>query len=304
MLCLHVCVHACHYIVCPTSPFSLSLSLSLSLSQLSVTFVFLPLDNHGAHNKLAVVQYTFNGPEIEVVTKPHGNSKGSTPYFRTSDSARQKMQTLAETKTPKAVIQTVTQEAGGELNIETPSDGPQNQQQISNIRRSTTGRDKNVLYSVMLECKATQGSEETFVRDDKAAPFPQCVLFFDWQLLDMRCFLTNNKKFGIFTADTTYNLGKFYVTPTAYPQLLLEDVRSKQHPTMVGPILVHQQTDFTSFSYFASTLISHNKQLHNILCFGSDGDKALVEVFSHSFPFTIKLRCFIDFRRNIQACGL
>ena len=74
------------------------------------------------------------------------------------------MQTLATIKTPKAVIQTITREAGGELNIETPSDAPQNQQQISNIRRSTTGRDKNVLYSVMLECKAAQGREDTFVQ--------------------------------------------------------------------------------------------------------------------------------------------
>ena len=69
---------------------------------------------------------------------------------------------------------------------------------------------------------------------------------------------------------------------------------------MVGAILVHQQTDYASFNYFASTLISHDKQLHNVLCFGSDGDKALVEAFSHSFPFAIQLRCFIHFRRNIQ----
>ena len=110
--------------------------------------------------------------------------------------------------------------------------------------------------------------------------------FFDWQMQDMKRFLTNNRSIGIFTA---YNLGEFYVTPTAYPQLILEDVRSKKHPTMIGPILVHQQTDFASFNYFASTPISHSKQLRNILCFGSDGDKALVEAFSHSFPFAIQL---------------
>ena len=159
----------------PTSPPSLSLSIWLPPFILFLLF----LDNHGARNKLALVQYMFDGPEIEVITKPHGNSKGSTPYFRTSDSARQKLQTLAATQTPKTVIETVTREAGGELNIENPSDAPRNRQQISNIRRSTTGRDKNVLYSVMLECKATQGSENMFVRDVKAAPSPQCVLFFD-----------------------------------------------------------------------------------------------------------------------------
>ena len=156
------------------------------------------------------------------------------------------------------MIQTVTQEAGGELNIKTPSDVPRNRQQISNIRR-ITGRDKNVLYLVMLECKDAQGSDDMFVRNVKTAPSPQCVLFFDWQLKDMTQFLTNNRKFGIFTADTTYSLGEFYFTPTVYPQLMLEDVRSKQHPTMIGPILVHQQTDFASLNYFASTLVSHHK---------------------------------------------
>ena len=55
-----------------------------------------------------------------------------------------------------------------------------------------------MLYSVMLECKATQGSENMSARDVKAAPSPQCVLFFDWQLQDMRRFLTNNKNFGKF----------------------------------------------------------------------------------------------------------
>ena len=55
----------------------------------------------------------------------------------------------------------------------------------------------------------------------KAAPSPQCVLFFDWQLYDMVRFLTNNKHFGILTADTMFNLGEFYVTPTTYPHLMM-----------------------------------------------------------------------------------
>ena len=38
--------------------------------------------------------------------------------------------------------------------------------------------------------------------------------------------------------------------------LMLQDVNTGKHPTMVGPVLVHQQTDFSSFNYFISTLIS------------------------------------------------
>ena len=121
-MCVHIHMTLCVY-VCVQLPTPLpSLSRYYQLYFLLSSF----LDNHGARNKLALVQYMFDGPEIEVITKPHGNSKGSTLYFRTSDSARQKLQTLAATKTPKAVIQTISQEAGGELNIETPSDAPRN----------------------------------------------------------------------------------------------------------------------------------------------------------------------------------
>ena len=37
-----------------------------------------------------------------------------------------------------------------------------------------------------------------------------------------------------------------------------------------------------------------------MLAFGSDGDKALTEAFTHNFPYAVQLRCFIHFRRNIE----
>lgn len=186
------------------------------------------------------------------------------------------------------------------MEVATPSILPRNRQQISNIRRSHCVQDKNVLYSVMLECKLTQGTNDAFVRDVKAAPSPQSVLFFDWQLHDMERFLTNNHRFGVLTVDTTFNLGEFYVTVVTYPHLMLQDVRTGNHPTIVGPVLIHQQTDFASFNYFAATLVSSNKQLRNTLCFGTDGDKSLVEAFAHNFPYAMQLRCFIHFKKNVQ----
>ena len=38
--------------------------------------------------------------------------------------------------------------------------------------------------------------------------------FFDWQLKALVRFASNPDVFSILTADTTYNLGDFYVTPT------------------------------------------------------------------------------------------
>ena len=99
----------------------------------------------------------------------------------------------------------------------------------------------------MLQCKLVEGTSDAFVHDVKAAPDPQCVLFFDWQLNDLVHFLTDSRQFSVLTADTTYNLGQFYVTPITYRHLMLVDITSQKHPTMAGPILVHQRKDFASF---------------------------------------------------------
>ena len=126
---------------------------------------------------------------------------------------------------PKEAVYQATLMQGGEIEAKGMSGLPRNRQQIANYRRVEKKRDDSVLYSVMLECKLAQGTQEAFVRDVKAAPDPQCVLFFDWQIADMERFVTgNSEQRGILTIDPTYNLGQFYVTPTTYPHLMLEDI--------------------------------------------------------------------------------
>ena len=113
--------------------------------------------------------------------KPHGKAKAIEPYFRTSESAKECMKDMAKSKTPKALIDSITKVKGGEIDVATPSDLPRNRQQISNLRRGK--KDCNVLYSVMLECKLVQGKGSAFVRDVKATvaekgrPFPLLDFF-------------------------------------------------------------------------------------------------------------------------------
>ena len=120
------------------------------------------LDNSGARNNCALVQYIFDGPEVEVKVKPHGNSKQSTPYFPTSESAREAIKKVALSHTPKPAVDQLTRELGGEMKAN-PSSLPCNRQQISNVRREKVSGDKNVLYSVMVECKLAQGGNALFV---------------------------------------------------------------------------------------------------------------------------------------------
>ena len=173
--------------------------------------------------------------------------------------------------------------------------------QISNYRRVENKKNDNVLYSVMLECKLCQGTKEAFVRDVKAAPEPQCILCFDSQIADMERFLSSSSDVhGILTVDPTYNLGEFYVTPTTYPHLMLEDVITGKPPSLLGPVLIHQKMAFSTFNYFSSTLVGFSKKLRQLAAFGTDGQESLIDAFSHSFPFALQLRCFIHFKKNIS----
>ena len=92
----------------------------------------------------------------------------------------------------------------------------------------------------------------------------------------------------------TYNLGHFYVTPTTYPHLMLEDISTGKHPSLLGPVLIHQRMDFAAFNYFTSTLIGFSKKLRNLRAFGTDGQEALIDAFGYSFPSAMQLRCFIS----------
>ena len=98
--------------------------------------------------------------------------------FFTAESAKAHLKAMAKSKTPKSIMQIATQEQGGEIGAKGLNKIPRNLQQLKNYRRNEK-KDTNVLYSVMLQCKVCEGKSEAFVRDVKAAPEPQCVLFSD-----------------------------------------------------------------------------------------------------------------------------
>ena len=51
-----------------------------------------------------MIQYLFEGPEVDIKIKPHGNTMGDRLFFRTASSAKARIQQLASSNTPKAVL--------------------------------------------------------------------------------------------------------------------------------------------------------------------------------------------------------
>ncbi len=104
-------------------------------------------DGNGLRNRYCLLQYYFDGPEIDIQIKPHGNSKSSSPFFRTSESAKKRHRELASTHTPKEAVYQATKMEGGEVEARGLSSLPRNRQQISYYRRNEKCRDDNVLYT-------------------------------------------------------------------------------------------------------------------------------------------------------------
>ena len=64
--------------------------------------------------------------------------------------------------------------------------------------------------------------------------------------------------------------------------------------------MVHYKKTFSTYLFFASTLVGLQPELCNLRAFGTDGEEALYRAFQHEFPASVHLQCFIHMRRNIK----
>ena len=247
---------------------------------------------------LAFVQYTFTGPSHLVLQKPHGNSKSTTPYVRTSPSTLQKLKECAKSNFPKDAVQSVTKEKGGIVKS-AAGDLPRNRKQVDNIRLQA--KDTDPLLSVMKMCKDSLGkSANPFVRLVTSAPEPMSILCTNDQLNNIVRFCSTNG--SPLCVDPTFDLGDFSVTVTSYRHLLLQHTKKgKKSPVLLGPLLVHRRKDFGTYHFFASSLVSLEPSLVDLRSFGTDGEEALFKAFTLQFRKATHLRCFLHFRDNCMA---
>lgn len=183
--------------------YGLGLGFVHSYEYFSCMAHIMNVDPSGDKLNRAFVQYTFCGKPHEILQKPHGNSKSSKPFIRTSPSTLQKLKECCELNpVPKVVVSTVTKEKGGIVEAKAIGDIPRNRRQVYNIKGNKS-EENDALLSVMVMCKQCSGKEEPFVRIVTSAPEPMCVLCTDSQLNDIERFCTNPDEFCPLSVDPT-----------------------------------------------------------------------------------------------------
>lgn len=131
---------------------------------------------------------------------------------------------------------------------------------------------------------------------------PAVVLYTEEQIRDLWRFCCADSNFitSILGVDKTYNLGELHVTLTVFKNLSVVRMRSQDHPIFIGPIPLHANSDFVTytvlFDHLAALLHREDRQP---LC-GSDDEKAMRRAIKKAFPERHHILCTLHLKRNLQ----
>ena len=106
----------------------------LSSTYLSTAYYF----TGKIYNARCLVQYWFSsGQEHKVQIKPHGNSKQTYSYCRTSPSTMLMLKEECKDAGPKDTVHNVYEKQGGILSAKNLGELPRNRTQVANVRRKS-----------------------------------------------------------------------------------------------------------------------------------------------------------------------
>ena len=87
----------------------------------------------------------------------------------------------------------------------------------------------------------------------------------------------------ILTFDPTFSLGEFDVTVSTYkhPLIVFRDPseHTARHPSLIGPVFIHQRKQFVNYHYFTSKLVALRPGLCHLHAFSTG--------ISSSMPLTV-----------------
>lgn len=163
-----------------------------------IYYYYADVDVNKIRLNCCLVCYGFEKDVHRILPRPHGNSKGKQPYARTQQSTIEKIK-QSSSMSPKDTLSSVAEEVGGLVCARSIGSLPKSREQVSYYKRKSKNESSgssvqtsDVLYNVMLQCKAAHSSG-VFVRMVVAAPEPMSILCTDQQLDDMVRFLLNSQ---------------------------------------------------------------------------------------------------------------
>ena len=214
-------------------------------------------------------------------------------------STKQLIKSESGSSGPKEAVAKVSAMMGGISKASCSGQLPRNERQVMYFHKKSTSNPADELYEVMFAAKQEEKGSK-YIRAIKVIPDPALILATDSQINDLNQFCTDGETFCVMTVDPTFSLGDFDVTPVTYRNLLLQSRRTGNAPVCIGPVMIHYRKTYETYLFFASSLVGMSRGLIHLKAFGTDGELALSDAFSHEFSSADHLICSIHMQRNIK----
>ena len=247
---------------------------------------------------LGMVQYFFEDEPHYVSPKKHGNAKGGKRFYPTSRSTKNNIiKKVCSHQGPTKIYDQAFQDAGGMLAVKAVSDLPRNTRQVKYERSKLRQKTEVDELASFLD----KSRNSSWIQNTQWTPCPRAVIASKGLLEDVVNNCCNPEKFGVFSIDTTYNVGDFYVTSTVYPHIKLESRSTGAAPYLPGPAMLHVKQDESQFVYFGHTLIEKQPGMDGVLFIGLDRSKAQENGLARVFHVSRFLPCTKHVRDNVNA---
>ena len=238
-------------------------------------------------SKFALVEYTGKFPGLSA----HGNTKsGDDEYIRTPPAVMEEMAEMLKTDKPSIVFNKLKRKYD---EVSRPSSLHQirNKKRREKMKETNNANGNNVADQIQaLENLVSKDHHfvRTIIRDKNKTP--TIILYNDEQILDVKNLCCTGQ--SVLGVDKTFNLCNMHVTVSCYKQRSVVRTRTAESPIFLGPIFIHDNSDFESFGNFFYHLKMKliDSDLQNLVI-GTDDEKAMVKAIKTAFPESTHVLC-------------
>ena len=254
------------------------------------------INKDGNYSKFVGVVYDFGSTKFSE-PQPHGNSKGSKPYYRSKLSSRKDAVKRLKTSDPKYVFDEMHTDACDTTEV------PRNMHMIYNAKKKlrdrslgVIGGDHDIIEKLILKSKIPDSG----VLYVLLVPHLAIVLGYKWhlELLKLVADSSHNMK-EVVGIDVTYNCTEYNITPLVFRHPALINCNGKK-PYMIGPVLISNSQCQAAFKTFAQALTLHGLPEESDLILGSDGQMAMYNGFAEVFKNTTLILCAKHMKDGIK----
>ena len=186
--------------------------------------------------------------------------------------------------------------------------GPTNLRQVHDMKRrqnmkerqnsGLTGNRQNIADH-MIDIENRVSRNDPFIRSviRQNGKAPCVILYHDEQIHDLKLLCCTGQT--VLGVDKTFNLYDMHVTVTCYKQLTVVKEGTTEPPLFIGPIFMHDNSDFDTYcNFFFNLKIKLNDIDTTNLVTGTDDERALVNAIKAAFPQSQHILCTRHLRQN------